>query len=68
MDVWLEPWGDLVQAAPGAVLEVRAVGPKGDLLEIEVSEDKWTIYAWSGALLEVHSDGRKIFGTGVPAP
>lgn len=59
----VEPWGEYYRIAPGQKVEIVIVGPSPDdpdsnptdagLLEIDHDPECITVYAWSGAEVEV---------------
>ena len=49
----LEPWADEYTLPKDEYLTILAQGPKNGLLEIEYSENRITIYGWSGSTCEI---------------
>lgn len=56
----LEPWGDAYPIRPGAAVELVAVGPEGDSLELQVGDDHVTVWAWPGATVRAFQDGAEL--------
>ncbi len=63
----LEPWGDEYLMVPGAVFEVQATGPAEGILEVEATEEGFTIYGWTGSIVEVFHEGKALGGSGRPS-
>jgi hypothetical protein len=55
--LYLEPWGDEFDCPAEATIQIAARGPKGDTLEVEVSEDGVTVYGWPGSVVSILRDG-----------
>jgi hypothetical protein len=66
--LWLEPWGDRLEISAGGNCEILAEGPRGDHLEVDIGMDSVRIYGWSGSILSVYQEGRRIWASTVPAP
>lgn len=66
--LWVEPWGECFSLGPRASLEIVATGPAGDPLEVAVGTEGITVFAWSGATLEVIASGKRLGGSSIPAP
>jgi hypothetical protein len=60
MPFYLEPWGEEYTLAPGAVIEVAAVGPEGATLEVELADDHITVYGWPGSVVTLFQDGAEL--------
>jgi len=68
---YLEPWGEVYMMPPDATFEVVARGPQGDCLEIELADDRVTVYGWPGSKATLFDGGAEA-GAGLrdraPAP
>ena len=53
----LEPWGDVHELAPGAVIEVIASGPEGGVLEVECGKNEVIVHGWPHSVAEVRPSG-----------
>jgi hypothetical protein len=56
----LEPWAEEVEVPPGSSVEIYLRGAPGDPLEIEDCPEQVTVWAPSGATLDVVVDGRAV--------
>jgi hypothetical protein len=57
---WLEPHGDFVLLDPGSKLLVTIQGPeKWAGLDIEIDEDRLTVWQWTGSIARVYVDGEE---------
>jgi hypothetical protein len=63
-----EPYGDDFSISPGAAFEIRAEGPEGDPLEIDVEADSIVVWGWSGSVLNVYHDGVALSGSTQAVP
>jgi hypothetical protein len=56
--VYLEPWGEVYHLEPDKMLCIDATGPIGtasnNMLEIHSSDDRITLWGWSGSGVTVH--------------
>ena len=53
VQVHVEPWGDEYPLQPGEKLRVVGSGPAGGELEVSWTEDRVTVYGWSGSTVKV---------------
>jgi hypothetical protein len=53
----LEPWGEQYPMEPGSVFEVRAKGPRGDGLYVELGNDEVAVWAWSESSVQLFTQG-----------
>lgn len=64
----LEPWAEQYPMAPGTQFDVVAEGPPGDFIEIEWTEDRITVFGWTGSVAAVYENGRELSGAPNPRP
>lgn len=60
LHVWLEPWADEVEVAPGATVEIYLRNAPGESLEIDEALERVTVWAPSGAMVDVIVDGQAV--------
>jgi len=63
-----EPYGDEFNLPAGGAFEIRAEGPEGHHLEIDVRSDCIVVVGWSGSVLDVYRDGVNLSGPSPPVP
>ena len=58
----IEPWASEYVLPPGRSFDVIAEGDLSYPLEVELTPDRITVYAFdsAGAMLTVHNDGREV--------
>jgi hypothetical protein len=57
-EIWIEPWGDKFELAARQRVLVVATGPaESGHLEVSLTEGTLTLWAWSGASIEVWDGG-----------
>ncbi len=66
--LFIEPWGDQIEMAPEAIFEIVASGPVGGKVELEICNEGFVIYGWSGSTIAITQDGRILRNAGPPAP
>jgi hypothetical protein len=55
--VWIEPWAEEFEVASGSSIEIVIRGAPAELAEIDSTPEQVTIYAPSGAFLDITIDG-----------
>ena len=69
VDLWIEPWGDILTLHPGATLFVVGIGPAGQGFEVEFRDDGYAIFGWSGSVISIFdTDGKEVWSCSIPAP
>jgi len=66
--LFLEPGGADYLLPPGEALEIRAEGPEGSHLEIDIAPDHITTWAWSGSVIDLWQNGVNLSGPSTPVP
>jgi hypothetical protein len=56
----LEPWGEQYPMQPGSVFELRAKGPRGDGLYVELGNGEIAVWGWSGSSVQLFSQGVEV--------
>jgi hypothetical protein len=57
VQLWVEPWGDLISMPSDATYELISNGPSEGCLEIDVKDGVITAYGWSGSTLAIFHEG-----------
>ena len=60
VNIWLEPWGDVVTLASGEKLVISGIGPSGNGLQLELRDNEYAVYAWSGSVLSIEEPSGKV--------
>ncbi len=68
IELWVEPWGDLHQIAPGESVDLtfRAAAP--GLVEVQAEDDKVIVFGWPGSTVALHKGGELIEDYDNPVP
>ena len=66
--VFLEPAGSDYLLPPGEAFEIRAEGPAGGHLEIDIAGDHITTWAWPGSIVDLWQNGVNLSGPSIPVP
>ena len=64
----LEPWGEQYKMRPRENFTVVAKAPVHGELEIQIREDRITVFGWSGSVVQVFQDGTEVGGSMQPVP
>ena len=64
----LEPWGEQYKMQSGVNFAVVASAPLHGELEIEIQENRITVFGWSGSTVQIFQDGMEIGGSTQPVP
>ena len=68
LTVWLEPWGQDLQVAPGQSLDIVARSPSEGRLEVVNADDAVAVYAWPEATIQTFSQGELIYDMNIAFP
>ena len=55
--LYVEPWGEEYEVAPGARFDVVARGPHEDHLKVVYGDNDITVWGWEGSVLNVYHQG-----------
>jgi hypothetical protein len=56
----LEPWGEQYEMPPGANFTIVAKASTRGELEIQVAEDRITVFGWTGSTIEIFQNGKEL--------
>ncbi len=68
INVYLEPWGEMLSIAPALTYRIVARGPRGDSLQVEVVEGGVAVYGWPGSVVSILHNVHLILECSVPVP
>src|SRR5436190_733430 len=66
--LFLEPGGADYLLPPGEAFEIRAEGPEGDHLEIDLAPEQISAWAWPGSVVDLWQNGVNVSGPSIPVP
>jgi hypothetical protein len=58
--LWLEPWAYEFPFPHGSSIQVVAQGPDGDGLDILLTDERVTVWGWTGSTVALYRDGRRL--------
>lgn len=59
---FLEPWGEEYTMPTDATFEIVATGPRGGTLDVEIADDRITVWGWAGSTVALSSGGTPLGG------
>lgn len=58
--MFLEPWAEFFLIPPGTAVDIIAFAPADGELEIDDTENRLTIWGWTGSTVHVLRDGQEL--------
>ena len=68
LNIWFEPWAEIVTLSPGGLAELRASAPTQGRLVIDREEQGVVVYGWPGCTLKVLVGGEVARDFSIPIP
>ncbi len=69
VELWIEPWGDMVPMSAGTALRVVVSGRSSGCLEVAIHDGRLSVYGWSGSVLKIFDHNEhELWSTSIECP